>query len=93
LAERQAAAAAAPPAAPVPPVTQPVAENTPPVQSRPGINGGLEPGSLSAQRPTVTNQPKYTREAILKMDKEQLKRLVKDPKSRAEINAVLAQPR
>ena len=93
LAARQAAAAAAPPAAPVPPVTQPVAENTPPAQSRPGINGGLEPGSLSAQRPTVTNQPKYTREAILKMDKEQLKRLVKDPKSRAEINAVLAQPR
>lgn len=92
LAARQAAAAA-PPAAPVPPAPQPVAENMLPVQSRPGINGGLEPGSLSAQRPTVTNQPKYTKEAILKMDKEQLKRLVKDPKSRAEINAVLAQPR
>jgi hypothetical protein len=91
LAARQAAAAA-PPAAPVPPVTLP-ADNTPPATPRPGINGGLEPGSLSAQRPTVSGEPKYTREGILKMDKEKLKRLVKDPKSRAEINAVLAQPR
>jgi hypothetical protein len=93
LAARQAAAAAAPPAASVPPATQPVAENTPPAQPRPGINGGLEPGSLSAQRPSASGQPKYTREDILKMDKEKLKRLVKDPKSRAEINAILAQPR
>jgi hypothetical protein len=91
LAARQAAAAA-PPAAPVPPATLP-ADNTPPATPRPGINGGLEPGSLSAQRPTVSGEPKYTREGILKMDKEKLKRLVKDPKSRAEINAVLAQPR
>lgn len=93
LAARQAAAAAAPPAASVPPVTQPVAENPTPAQARPGINGGLEPGSLSAQRPSASSQPKYTREDILKMDKEKLKRLVKDPKSRAEINAILAQPR
>jgi hypothetical protein len=91
LAARQAAAAALP-AAPVPPATLP-ADNTPPATPRPGINGGLEPGSLSAQRPTVSGEPKYTREGILKMDKEKLKRLVKDPKSRAEINAVLAQPR
>jgi hypothetical protein len=29
----------------------------------------------------------------LKMDKEKLKRLVKDPNKRAELNAILAQPR
>jgi hypothetical protein len=91
LAARQAAAAAQP-AAPVPPVTVP-AENTPPATPKPGVNGGLEPGSLSAQRPTVSGTPKLTREDILKMDKEKLKRLVKDPKSRAEMNAILAQPR
>lgn len=92
LAARQAAQAAALPAAPVPPATLP-AENTPPATPRPGVNGGLEPGSLSAQRPTGTSTPKLTREDILKMDKEKLKRMVKDPKSRAELNAILAQPR
>jgi hypothetical protein len=92
LAERPAAAAALP-AAPVPPAPQPVAENPTPAQPRPGVNGGLEPGSLSAQRPTVSGTPKLTREDILKMDKEKLKRLVKDPNKRAELNAILAQPR
>lgn len=92
LAARQAAAAA-PPAAPVPPAPQSVADNTPPAQARPGVNGGLEPGSLSAQRPAVSGTPKLTREDILKMDKEKLKRLVKDPNKRAELNAILAQPR
>jgi hypothetical protein len=92
LAERPAAAAALP-AAPVPPAPQPVAENPTPAQQRPGVNGGLEPGSLSAQRPTVSGTPKLTREDILKMDKEKLKRLVKDPNKRAELNAILAQPR
>lgn len=92
LAARQAAAAAAPPAASVPPVTQPVAENTPSAPTaRPGVNGSIEPGSLSAQRPTVSGKPTLTKADILKMDKEQLKRMVKDPIKRQELNAILAQ--
>lgn len=91
LAARQAAAAPAPPAVPVPPATTPATENPVTVQPRPGVNGSIEPGSLSATRPGQQPTQELTKADILKMDKEKLKRMVKDPQSRAKLNAILAQ--
>lgn len=90
LAARQAAASA-PPAVPVPPATTPATENPVTVQPRPGVNGSIEPGTLSATRPGQQLSQELTKADILKMDKEKLKRMVKDPQSRARLNAILAQ--
>ncbi len=70
-----AAAAAEPVSTPAVPASQPVAaapESTPvaapiaqPAARRPGVNGSLPPGSLSAQRPPAQQQPQTTTRAEL----------------------------
>ena len=49
---------------------------------RPGVNGGIVPGSLSAQRPTETVQPTTTRAELLhevnKMSRDEYRRKLKD---------------
>lgn len=84
-----AQAAIAPPATPAPTALPAVPANPEPPAARPGVNGGIQPGTLSS-RPTVVVTSKLTKADILKMDKEKLRRIVKDPNKRAEINAILA---
>ena len=75
-----------------PPVSQPVAKTPPatpaavaqstPAARRPGVNGSLPPGSLTAERPTVTQQPTATRaellHAINKMTRDEYRRKLRD---------------
>ncbi len=89
-----APAATASPAASAQPVQQVATENIP-SQPRPGVNGGIQPGQFSGRRPETSGgtSQKLTKAEIIRMastDKERFKRLVHDPKSRAEINAILA---
>jgi hypothetical protein len=62
--------AATPPAAATAQTPTPVAANQPTATRKPGVNGGLQPGSLSAARPsaseTTQQAPEETRAALLR---------------------------
>jgi hypothetical protein len=66
------------------------APNVQPATRRPGVNGGIAPGSLSAQRPG-TPDPALTRKEFLqdflKQKPEEMKRRVKDPQYAAKLRS------
>jgi Ser-tRNA(Ala) deacylase AlaX len=90
---------AQPPAVPTPAATAPTATpaataNPSPAARRPGVNGGLQPGSLSAQRPSAaqaTETPQATRSKLLreiaKMGPDQLRKKLKDTNYRSQLEA------
>src|SRR6266700_2900520 len=81
--EKEPEVVPAPPAVPVNPELP---------ASRPGVNGGIAPGSLSGTKPVISTG-KLTKAAILEMAKKEpakFKRMIADPKSRTEMNAILA---
>lgn len=97
-----AAAAAASASIAAPPASQPaatvsestpaVAANTAPPARRPGVNGGIAPGTLSAQRPQQQQQPQTTTRAELlkemkKMPNEELRRKLKNTEYVAKLRA------
>ena len=72
----------------------PVTANQPTVTRRPGVNGGLQPGSLSAARPVVQQDAQTTAETtaqlkreIAKMDPAIYRRKLADPKFVARCEA------
>jgi hypothetical protein len=74
-------AASRPPASA--PISTPVAAvPNPPAARRPGVNGSLPPGSLSAERPSVVQQPSTTRADLLKevnkLSREEFRRKLRD---------------
>lgn len=82
-------AATATPAAPAQPA-RPALEL--PVPPRPGVNASIQPGSMPGRRPGITTEQadvKLTKADILKMPKDQLKKLVADPVKRAQLNIIL----
>lgn len=64
------------------PTTTPAAATIAPPARRPGVNGSLPPGSMSAARPTEVAQPTNTRadllKAIAKMKPEEYRRKLRD---------------
>lgn len=91
----QPAVIPAQPAAPVtaPAVAQPARPALEiPVPPRPGVNTSIQPGSMPGRRPGITTEStdaKLTKADILKMPKDQLRQLVKDPAKRAQLNVIL----
>jgi|SRR5579864_1702711 len=82
-----------PPVVTAPPASATVPANPELPAARPGVNGTVAPGSLSGTRPAVASTGKLTKADILtlaKTDTAKFKRMVADPKSRAEMNAILA---
>jgi hypothetical protein len=62
--------------------TTPVTANQPQVTRRPGVNGGLTPGTMSAHRPTVVDPADARKVFMQKIDAmttEQFKRFKADP--------------
>lgn len=83
---------ATPPVAPAAPASPAAPANPPLPASRPGVNGGIVPETMSAPRPT-TATGKLTKADIIAMSKKdpaKFRRLVADPQSRLEMNAILA---
>ena len=77
------------PAAPEVPAAPAAAANPPAPIARPGVNTGLVPGQLSAQRP-IAKPAGLTKKDIAKWTPEQMKKEMKNPARLAEINRVLA---
>jgi hypothetical protein len=76
-----------PPATVTPQQSTPVAANKPTATRRPGVNGSLQPGSLSAARPSVESSQQTSAETrsqllreIGKMDPAIYRRKLNDPK-------------
>lgn len=74
--------------------TTPATANQPSVARRPGVNGSLQPGSLSAARPSASSTqqtPAETRStllrAIAKMGQAEFRRKLKDAKYVAQLEA------
>ncbi len=90
--EKEPVVVPAPPAVPATPAPPAVPVNPELPASRPGVNGGIAPGSLSGTKPVISTG-KLTKAAILEMAKKEpakFKRMIADPKSRTEMNAILA---
>jgi hypothetical protein len=71
------------------PVAAPIAQ---PATRRPGVNGGLQPGSLSAQRPSAEQIPQATKtvelkRAIAKMSPQEYRKKLKSPEFVAQLRA------
>ena len=94
--------AAIPPAAPAPaPAPQPVAAapvtpvpaNQPIPSRRPGINGGIPPGSFTGSRPTSNQQaPEFTMKDLKELSKnpqEMRRRIKMEPGFEQKVNALL----
>ena len=77
------AAQSSQPVAAAPESTPAAAPNAQPVARRPGVNGGIAPGSMSAQRPLAQQQPQTTTRAELlkemkKMSSDELRKKLKN---------------
>ncbi len=84
-------AASAPPAASAQPATQATTENVPVrVEPRPGVNSGVQPGSLTAQRIVdVASVPgQLTRREVSKWDAKTLMTRMRDPLWRPQLEAI-----
>lgn len=77
------------PVAVVPAAPAPAANPQAPAR-RPGVNGGLEPGQMSAARP-VSTPVGLTKKDIAKWTAEQMRKEMKNPARKAEIYKVLGQ--
>jgi hypothetical protein len=88
-----APAPVAPPAAAVAPAPTPVAAPNTPAARRPGVNGGIQPGTLSAQRPqqeatSATLSKSELLKVIAKMPREEYrKKLTHSKEFRAQLRA------
>ncbi len=93
--ELEAKSAAAPPAPATAQEATPVVANQPIATRRPGVNGGLQPGQLSAQRPSesskVQQTPAETRSqllrAIAKMGSAEFRKKLRDVNYTKQLDA------
>ncbi len=80
------------PASAAPESSSAAAPNAQPAARRPGVNGGIAPGSLSAQRPQTQQQPQTTTRAELlkdmkKMSPDELRKKLKNTEYVAKLRA------
>jgi hypothetical protein len=66
----------------------PVQQNT---QPRPGVNGGIVPGESTATRPVTPQTPtrRFTFEQIAKWNAEEMKKHMRNPSEKAEIQEII----
>lgn len=69
------------------PASTPVVANQPSTTRRPGVDGSLQPGSLSAQRVT-SKAVTFTLQDFLRMSSQEIRERKKDPKFRAQMEAL-----
>ncbi len=72
------------------PVQAPTPANPVVVVPRPGVNGGIEPGSMSSPRPAPTKPKLLSAEEVRTWDAVTMKAKMRDPKMRPQIEAFIA---
>lgn len=75
------------PAVPTPTATPAEPQNAAVPARRPGVNGSIPPGTLSAQRPVI-GQPTLTKKDIAKMSPQELRAKLRDPKFVSQLEAL-----